>query len=166
MLLSSFLSLASSFLLASASLPAIVRDGTYLFDSSSGDRFYVKGVAYASNYGSSQTPVAGGSISAVDPLANSAGCSRDIPYFQQLGINLIRVYQVNSSLDHSECMSALSSAGIYVLLDLATPADNGAISTTDPEWNVALMTNFIETIEAFGNYDNIFGFNIGNEVVS
>ncbi|KAL6304160.1 beta-1,3-glucanosyltransferase [Sparassis latifolia] len=162
--------LAVAAVLASAvsALNPITSKGSFFFDAVTGDRFYVKGLAYSANYGSAQSsPIAAtGSISALDPLANGQGCQRDIPYFQQLGINLIRVYQVNASLDHSACMSALNSAGVYVLLDLATPAPNDAISSTDPSWNVGLLTNFISTIEAFGSYSNILGFNVGNEVIS
>jgi len=33
-----------------ASLSTIVRKGSFLFDSSTGDRFYLKGLAYAANY--------------------------------------------------------------------------------------------------------------------
>ncbi|EIM84229.1 uncharacterized protein STEHIDRAFT_82112, partial [Stereum hirsutum FP-91666 SS1] len=150
---------------ASATLAPIVRKGPYLFDSSSGDRFFIKGAAYPANYGSSQTQP-DGSISKLDPLANTDGCKRDVSYFQELGINLIRVYQANSSLDHSECMSALDSAGIYVLLDLATPSDNGAISSSSPSWNTGLMTSFLSTVDAFGAYTNVLGFNVGNEVIT
>ncbi|KII95663.1 carbohydrate-binding module family 43 protein [Plicaturopsis crispa FD-325 SS-3] len=152
--------------LCSAALPPIQVKGSFLFDSSSGNRVYVKGVAYSGNYGSSETNSvkSSGTISALDPLGNAAGCARDVPFFQQLGVNFIRVYQVNASLDHSSCMAALDAAGIYVVLDLATPS--AAINTDSPSWDVSLMTSFISTIEAFGSYSNVFGFNIGNEVIN
>ncbi|KAH9926519.1 Glucanosyltransferase-domain-containing protein [Amylocystis lapponica] len=148
-----------------ASLPVIQRKGSFLFDSSSGNRFYIKGVAYAQNYGSSQsTPT--GSVSELDPLANPSGCNRDIPYLQQLGVNVIRVYQVNASLDHTQCMQALDTAGIYVLLDLASPAPNDAINTVSPSWNLGLLSNFLATVDVFGGYTNVLGFNVGNEVIN
>ncbi|KZT68706.1 carbohydrate-binding module family 43 protein [Daedalea quercina L-15889] len=161
--------LLNAALLAAAAVPfasalaPIVRKGSYLFDSSTGDRFYLKGLAYAANYGSSQTTPSG-EVSAVDPLANGDGCTRDIPYFKELDVNILRVYQVNSSLDHSSCMSALEEAGIYVIIDLATQVE--AISGSDPAWNLELLTQYINTIETFGDYSNVFGFNIGNEVIS
>lgn len=43
----------------------------------------------------------------VDPLSNSTGCARDLPYLKQLGVNTIRVYSVNSSENHDDCMKAL-----------------------------------------------------------
>ncbi|CCM06656.1 uncharacterized protein FIBRA_08940 [Fibroporia radiculosa] len=149
-----------------SALAPVVKKGSYLFDSTTGDRFYLKGVAYAANYGSGQATAVeeSGSVSQLDPLANGDGCTRDLPYFKELDINIIRVYQVNASLDHSTCMSALNSAGIYVLLDLATPYE--AINSVNPSWNTELMTSYVETIEAFGSFENVFGFNIGNEVVS
>lgn len=51
----------------------------------------------------------------IDPLADSSGCSRDLPFLQQLGINAVRVYSVNSSLNHDSCMSAFSGANIYTM---------------------------------------------------
>jgi hypothetical protein len=37
-------------------------------------------------------------------------CVRAIPYLQQLGVNTIRAYSVNSLLNHDYYMQALSNA--------------------------------------------------------
>jgi hypothetical protein len=43
----------------------------------------------------------------IDPLSSGANCTRDIPYLKQLGVNTVRVYSVNSSANHDDCMKAL-----------------------------------------------------------
>lgn len=50
-----------------------------------------------------------------------------------------------------------------MLVDLATQIE--AISGSSPAWNLELLTQYINTVEAFGDYSNVLGFNIGNEVV-
>ncbi|KAF8148960.1 Glucanosyltransferase-domain-containing protein [Mycena galopus ATCC 62051] len=74
----------------------------------------------------------------VDQLADSAGCTRDLPFLQNLSVNAIRAYSVDSTLNHDSCMSTLSSAGIYVILDLTLPL-NGSIDTTQPTWSTNLL---------------------------
>lgn len=51
----------------------------------------------------------------VDPLALPDACARDLPFLKDLGINAIRIYSVDSSLNHDACMKAFSDAGIYTL---------------------------------------------------
>ena len=51
----------------------------------------------------------------IDSLADSAGCARDLPILQSLGINAIRAYSVDPTLNHDECMATFSSAGIYTM---------------------------------------------------
>ncbi|KAK2461692.1 hypothetical protein APHAL10511_006155 [Amanita phalloides] len=143
----------------------VSRVGRYLYTQDR-NRFYIKGVAYqeqgaivASTSNSFDEP-----STFVDPLALGDACSRDLPYLQQLGVNTIRVYSVNSSLNHDNCMSTFSNAGIYTIIDLALPL-NGSIDRTDPTWSTNLLDEYIATIDAFSKYDNVLAFNVGNEVV-
>jgi hypothetical protein len=55
-----------------------------------------------------------------DPLLNTEQCQRDASLMMNLGANAIRVYHVDPSGDHSGCMKAFASAGIYLLVDLDT----------------------------------------------
>ncbi|PWZ00620.1 hypothetical protein BCV70DRAFT_98517 [Testicularia cyperi] len=151
-------------------IPTITRRGKYLYQA--GDRFYIKGVAYqepAPIAASTQDNEENGGFpepdSFTDPLALPDACSRDVANFQDLGVNTIRVYSVNSSLNHDSCMQTFSNAGIYVILDLALPL-NGSINRAQPSWDVGLLDLYANTIDAFAGYDNLLAVNIANEVVT
>ncbi|KZT52973.1 carbohydrate-binding module family 43 protein [Calocera cornea HHB12733] len=148
-------------------LPQVTKSGRYLF-TPDGNRFYIKGVSYQQQ-GTVQANGQPGAFPEptdyIDPLADAAGCARDIPYISSLKANAIRVYSVNSSLDHSSCMSAFSNAGIYVILDLALPV-TGSINRASPSWTTSLLDVYTATIDAFLQYDNLLAVNIGNEVVN
>ncbi|KAH8992101.1 carbohydrate-binding module family 43 protein/Glycoside hydrolase family 72 protein [Lactarius akahatsu] len=162
----------------------VTRSGRYLYNAD-GSRFYIKGIAYQEQGKSSSANVGKESGRAtiqlgaatvdpnapfsepstfIDPLANATACARDIPLLQQLGVNSIRVYSVNASLNHDSCMQGLSSAGIYTILDLTLPV-NGSIDRSSPAWTTNLLDSYINTIDAFSKYDNVLAYNVGNEVV-
>lgn len=108
----------------------------------------------------------GGSSANSDPLADESTCKRDIPYFQQLGINTIRVYSVDNSANHDACMTALEDAGIYLVLD----TDNSlySINRNDPavSYNSVYLQSVFATIDAFQGYNNTLAFLSGNEVIN
>ena len=95
---------------SSGSVPQVTVKGNAFFAGD--DRFYIRGVDYQP----------GGSSEVSDPLADEAGCKRDIEYFTQLGINTVRVYTVDNSANHDACMNALADAGIYVALGMCAPS--------------------------------------------
>lgn len=97
-------------------------------------------------------------------LVNGTQCAIDAPIIQKLGANVIRVFSVDPTLNHDSCMKAFSNAGIYVILDLATPSFQ--IDPNNPQWNTTLRDEFAKVIDNFQGYDNLFGFFSGNEVVS
>lgn len=141
---------------AAASLPAIKVKGNAFYNSESGDRFYIRGVDYQP----------GGSSNLTDPLGDAEICGRDIPYFQELGLNTIRVYSVDNTLDHSECMEKLADAGIYLILDLNTP--DASLSRHDPgcSYNAVYLNEVFSTVDEFANYTNVLGFFAANELVN
>ncbi|KAJ3792261.1 glycoside hydrolase family 72 protein, partial [Lentinula aff. detonsa] len=160
----SALLLAVSYLINVEAIDKVTRSGQYLYTSSG--RFYIKGVAYQEQ--GAVVPGADNSFlepsTFIDPLADSDGCSRDLPFLQKLGVNTIRVYSVNSSLNHDSCMSTFSGAGIYTIIDLALPL-NGSIDRDSPSWSTNLLDQYLETINTFNKYDNVLAFNVGNEAI-
>jgi hypothetical protein len=120
------------------------------------ERFYMRGVDYQP----------GGSSDLADPIADVEGCKRDIKNFKELGLNTIRVYSVDNSKDHDECMNALAEAGIYLVLDVNTP--KYSLNRAEPEmsYNDVYLQYIFATMEKFARYDNTLAFFSGNEVIN
>ncbi|KAH0607380.1 uncharacterized protein H6S33_002414 [Morchella sextelata] len=139
---------------AAAATTAITVKGNAFFRGN--ERFYIRGVDYQP----------GGSSNLGDPLANTTSCSRDIPIMQELGINTLRVYTVDNSENHDECMKMLEDAGIYLILDVNTP--NFSINREFPmySYNANYLQHVFATIDVFGQYTNTLGFFSANEVTN
>ncbi|KAG5417866.1 gel1 [Candida metapsilosis] len=147
-----YLSLASTVF----SLAPIEVRGNAFWDSETGKRFYIRGIDYQP----------GGSSELEDPLADEDICGRDIPYFQQLGVNTVRVYSVDNTQNHDACMNKLAEAGIYVVLDVNTP--HSSITRVDPKcsYNSDYLQEVFASAQAFAQYNNTLGFFAGNEVIN
>ncbi|KAI6005009.1 carbohydrate-binding module family 43 protein/Glycoside hydrolase family 72 protein [Pisolithus orientalis] len=144
----------------------VSRAGRYLY-TADGNRFYIKGVAYQQQgavVADTSNPFLEPSTY-IDSLANGTDCQRDLPYLQQLGVNTIRAYSVDSSLNHDTCMQLFSNAGIYAIIDLSLPV-NGSINRDSPAWTTNLLDLYLETVNTFSKYDNVLAYNVGNEVVT
>ncbi|KAG0677329.1 hypothetical protein C6P40_001745 [Pichia californica] len=145
------------FLLESATAldPIVIKNNTFYIGDSD-ERFYIRGVDYQP----------GGSSNLTDPLGDPEICERDIPYFTELGLNTIRVYSLDNTLNHTECMNKLQDAGIYVILDVNTP--NSAISRSNPScsYNLDYMTEVFATVDSFASFNNTLGFFAANELVN
>ncbi|OBA24420.1 hypothetical protein METBIDRAFT_20925, partial [Metschnikowia bicuspidata var. bicuspidata NRRL YB-4993] len=139
-------------------LPAIEISGNKFYYSNNGSQFLMRGVAYQQDTDSTST------TSFVDPLTDYDSCLRDIPYLQELQTNVIRVYALNVSQDHTDCMEALAAANIYVIADLSEP--DLSIDRDDPTWTLELLDRYTSVVDAFHNYTNILGFFAGNEVTN
>jgi hypothetical protein len=137
-----------------ASLPIVSASGNAFW--ADGKRFYIRGIDYQP----------GGSSGETDPLADPEVCLRDIEHFQELGVNTVRIYMVDNSKDHSECMQALADAGIYLILDANTPDYSINRKNPYPSYNTAYLQNIFATIDVFIQYDNLLGFFSGNEVIN
>lgn len=119
-------------------------------------RFYIRGVDYQP----------GGSSKLVDPIANPDTCTRDIKKFKDLGLNTIRVYSVDNSANHDECMKALADAGIYLVLDVNTPKYSLNRADPAPSYNDVYLQYIFATVDMFARYDNTLAFFSGNEVIN
>lgn len=101
-----------------------------------------------------------------DPIADEAGCTRDITEFKKLGINTVRVYTVDNTANHDACMNALADAGIYLVLDVNTPKYSLNRADPNPSYNAVYLQSIFATIDAFHNYTNTLAFFSGNEVIN
>ncbi|KAI9801498.1 MAG: hypothetical protein M1833_002730 [Piccolia ochrophora] len=123
------------------------------FFTDDGSQFYIKGIAYQ------LTPVY-----PYDPLLDADQCRRDAEVIKDLGGNAIRVYHVQGSRDHQECMDAFADNGIYLFVDLDT--FDTQIEAKNLYWNETQLDSFTEVLDEFSKYDNTAGVFVGNEVLT
>lgn len=146
-----------------ADVEPVIMKGQHFFYKN-GTQFYIKGIAYQQDTGSSEAAKRDTSLNYIDPLSDEALCKRDVPIMAAAGTNTIRTYAIDPTADHDACMQLLADAGIYVISDLSSPDE--AIDRSDPHWNVDLYTRYTSVIDALGKYDNVIGFFAGNEVTN
>ena len=103
-----------------------------------------------------------------DPLTNGTACLRDAIIMQQLGLNSIRVYNLDPKVKHDDCASVFNAAGIYMIIDVNSPLPNESLDAGQPwaSYNSAYLQRIFGVIEAFKAYDNLLGFFGGNEVIN
>ncbi|KAL2817271.1 Glucanosyltransferase-domain-containing protein [Aspergillus cavernicola] len=146
--------LAAPNLAARDDVTAITVKGNAFFKGN--ERFYMRGVDYQP----------GGSSDLADPIADADSCKRDIEKFTDLGLNTIRVYSVDNSKDHDECMNALADAGIYLVLDVNTPDYSINRENPAPSYNDVYLQYVFATVDKFAKYKNTLAFFSGNEVIN
>ncbi|QBM90402.1 X8 domain-containing protein [Metschnikowia aff. pulcherrima] len=148
-------------LAVAADLPAIEVVGNKFFYANNGSQFLIRGIAYQQN---TENSTSSGDSSYTDPLADGDACKRDVEYFAKLNTNVLRVYAVDPTKDHDECMNTFADAGIYIIADLSEP--DTSINRDSPEWNLDLYDRYTSVIDMFANYTNVLGFFAGNEVTN
>lgn len=106
--------------------------------------------------------------SAGDPLSNGTLCLRDAALMQQLGVNTIRSYNVDPTLNHDECVSIFNAVGIYIVLDVNSPLTGQYMDRSNPSstYDTTYLTHIFTVVEAFKNYPNVLGFFAGNEIIN
>ncbi|KAI9677138.1 MAG: 1 3-beta-glucanosyltransferase gel2 [Bathelium mastoideum] len=121
--------LATLGLLAGAAVAVnpVVMKGADFVDSTTNDRVMVIGVDYQPGGQSGYNPGSG-----IDPLSNGTVCLRDAALMQDLGLNTIRVYNVDPDLNHDMCASIFNEVGIYMIVDVNSPLGGQSINRDDP----------------------------------
>ncbi|KAG6008532.1 hypothetical protein E4U21_004372 [Claviceps maximensis] len=145
-----------------AAVPSLEIEGNEIYNPKTGERFEVVGIAYQPG-GS-----AGFSPTSPDPLSQPDACKRDAALMQAMGVNAIRVYNLNPNLNHDECASIFNAAGMYMMLDVNSPLVGEALDTGKPweSYYAAYLNHTFAVVEAFGNYPNTLLFFSGNEVIN
>lgn len=138
--------------------------GNKFFNTSSGNQFFIRGVAYQRTRKREEVYDAETETAYVDSLANPGLCLKDLEFLKELGINTVRVYQVDPTKNHDVCMNAFASHGIYVLADLSEP--QRSISQCLPTWDVDLFKRYTDVVDSLHKYSNMLGFIAGNEVMN
>jgi hypothetical protein len=142
--------------------PVEVR-GRDFVDTVTGDRFMIIGVDYQPGGQGAYQPQ-----NSEDALTNANVCLRDAVLMQKLGVNTLRVYNLDPSLDHSQCASIFNAAGIYMLLDVNSPLPGESINRAEPwtSYNSDYLNRAFGMIENFKNFPNTLGFFSANEVMN
>lgn len=87
-----------------AAVPTVSVKGNYFVNNSTGNRFQIVGVAYQPGGSAGYNPNSG-----QDALTRKDDCLRDAALMQMLGVNAIRVYNINPDLNHDECASIFNA---------------------------------------------------------
>ncbi|KAF1817423.1 hypothetical protein P152DRAFT_408038 [Eremomyces bilateralis CBS 781.70] len=160
-------SLAAGALASLATLAAAVNPvkiaGSQFVDSVTNKRVMIIGVDYQPGGQAGYKP-----DEDRDPLSDAEVCLRDATIMQQLGINTIRVYNVDPTLNHDECASIFNYAGMYMIVDVNAPFGGESLDRSDPEgsYHVGYLSRTFGVVEAFKNYPNTMGFFAANEVMN
>lgn len=142
-------------------LPKIEVVGNKFFFKNNGSQFLIRGIAYQQNT-AERSNATGDVTSYNDPLADPAACKRDVEYMIKSNTNALRIYAVDPTKNHDECMKTFADAGIYIIADLSEP--KASINRDSPEWNLELYDRYTSVVDLFAQYSNVLGFFAGNEV--
>lgn len=140
--------------------------GSKFFNSKTGEQFFLKGVAYQPTIvtESWNPSILNSETKFVDPLAEPSLCLRDLPFFEKLNVNTLRVYSIDTERNHDVCMEALANSGIYVLIDLSEP--DYSIERNQPSWDVPIFERYTAVVDVMQKFPNVLGFFAGNEVTN
>lgn len=136
--------------------------GKYFVNPETGNRFQIVGVDYQPGGAAAYNKASGH-----DPLTDADKCLRDAALLQILGVNTIRVYNLNPDSNHDACASIFNAAGMYMVLDVNSPLVGESLSGWNPweSYYAAYLNRTFAIVEAFKDYPNTLAFFSGNEVI-
>lgn len=140
--------------------PVIV-EGQDFVNTKTNQRLMIVGVDYQIGGESGYKPA-----TRQDPLTNGTVCLRDAAVLQRLGVNTIRVYNLDPTANHDDCASIFNAAGIYMVLDVNSPFESIHRLDPKPSYTTAYLTRIFSMVEAFKNYPNTLAFFSGNELIN
>jgi|GEM_PF-4780121 len=117
-------------------------------------RWSPKGLCYQPQDG--VDPLSDDKLSVIEGLVNGN--------WKKLGINAIRVYQVDPGLPHDKVMSLLAANQIYVEVGAVT--SQTAINAQNPQYTATFLNRIKSVADAFAKYDNVLYFSISNEAIT
>lgn len=124
---------------------------------SNGQRWSPKGVCYQPYDGID--PISDDNI---DTIAALLDPNTEFGLFQ-LGINCLRVYQIDPGKKHDQVMQLLANNGIYVLVGAVNATT--AIPRNASSVPAITISRVQQVADAFASYPNVFGFSISNELL-
>ncbi|KAM4059150.1 glucanosyltransferase domain-containing protein [Hirsutella rhossiliensis] len=144
-------------------VPSLEVHGTDLVNPNTGNKFQIVGIAYQPGGSAGYDPKGG-----KDPLSHADVCLRDAALMQVMGVNTIRVYNVDPNVNHDECVSIFNAAGIYLIIDVNSPLVGEAITSFEPwtSYYMGYLNHTFAVVEAFSNYPNTLLYFSGNEVIN
>ncbi|KAB5585997.1 Glucanosyltransferase-domain-containing protein [Coniochaeta sp. 2T2.1] len=154
----------AALLALSASLAAAVQPleaiGNFFVNPKDQTRFQIVGVDY-------QPGGSAGFDGHSDPLSDAATCLRDAAIMQVLGVNTVRIYNINPDLNHDECVSIFNAAGMYLVIDVNTPivAQHLTSYKVYESYYSQYSNHTFAMVEAFKDYPNTLAFFSGNEII-
>lgn len=145
-----------------AAVTSLEVENNYFINPVTQTRFQIVGVAYQPGGSAGYNPEL-----RLDPLSDKDQCLRDAALMQVLGVNAIRVYNLDPDLNHDECASIFNAAGMYMLLDVNSPLPGESLMSLAPweSYYAAYLNRTFAIVEAFKNYPNTLAFFSGNEVI-
>lgn len=145
-------------------LAPILPKGNRFFHSVTGEHFPIKGIAYYPRPNDGPLSISNSVDFYTDDYRSL--WEADIANFRRLGVNTIRIYAVDPSINHDNFMCALQEAGIYVILELLADCEDCGIG---PDEAPSCYPNSLKRrgqfiINEFSKYSNLLLFSAGNEV--